>query len=528
VSGGLGAATAAAVGLLLAASAEAAPLSAIPWLSDSIAAMPPARPAPPPPRPPGGAGAAASDPADVGTTIAVTPLGAVSVDAVGLLAPEATGLPRALWGPASVDEARAAILGQPDRGPPATRALFRRILLAEADPPAGSGGDASLLIARLDRLLALGALEEAEALIQAAGPENPEIFRRWFDIGLLAERAEGPCLALRQNPALSPTLPARVFCLARGGDWNAAEITLTLGEDVGAIPEAQEALLARFLDPELFEDEPPPPAPDPLTALDFTLREAVGLPRPPGSLPLAFLWRDLDEHAPMRARVQAAERLARAGSLGPDALLAAYRAGAPAASGGFWDRARAIQAMDAALASGEPMAIAEAMAAAEAALDAVDLRVAFAQAYAPQFVALDPGPLPDRARARLARLLLLAGEVEAAARAAGPAPGRRMRGLLAVAGAGHAAAEPGDLRLAAALDGLRDRPAESDREKRIQAALDEGRVGETVLEALHLVAAEPPIDPQALTAALFALRAAGQEEAARAIALETLMLSGAR
>ena len=49
--------------------------------------------------------------------------------------------------------------------------------------------------------------------------------------------------------------------------------------------EEREALLARFLDPVLFEEDPAPRVPRPLTALDFTLREAVGLPRPPGALP---------------------------------------------------------------------------------------------------------------------------------------------------------------------------------------------------------------------------------------------------
>ena len=123
-----------------------------------------------------------------------------------------------------------------------------------------------MLVARVDQLLGMGALEEAGALIDRAGPDTPELFRRWFDVGILLDRAQAPCAALRQNPALSPTLPARVFCLARGGDWNAAEITLTLGQQVGSIPADEQALLARFLDPELFEEEDPPPVPEPLTA----------------------------------------------------------------------------------------------------------------------------------------------------------------------------------------------------------------------------------------------------------------------
>lgn len=320
-------------GLSFEPAAAQEPRSAIPWLSESIVTG-----APPPPA----RGDAPVDPDDP-DAITVVPLGDISRDAVGLLTPSQTGFPRDLWGGRPVSEARDLVLDKGGTGVPAAIGLFREILLAEADPPPGSDGSSSLLIARIDRLLGMGALEEAEALVEAAGPNSPELFRRWFDLGLLLDRAEPPCEALKGNPSLSPTLPARVFCLARGGDWNAAEITLTLGGGVGSISEAQEHLLARFLDPVLFEEEPDPPVPDPLTPLDFLLREAVALPRPSGPLPLAFLRGDLAEHAPMRARITASERLWLAGSLAAHDLLHAYRGGEPAASGGVWDRARAVQ-----------------------------------------------------------------------------------------------------------------------------------------------------------------------------------------
>ncbi len=524
---------AAALALALAATAGLAcgaetPLSAIPWLSDSLKSIPP-QPRPKPHATPGVAPAAVEGPAaaPAGPEITVSPLAPVRRDAVGLLAPETTGLPRALWGPAPADRVRDLIRGHADLGVPAARGLFRRLLLAQADAPAAVPAEdgSGVLLARIDRLLDLGALDEAEALILAAGPETPELFLRWFDIGLLTQRAQPQCAALAENPALSPTLPARVFCLARGGDWNAAEITLTLGRDVGEIDDGQEALLARFLDPVPYENDPEPPIPQPLTALDFTLREAVGLSRPNGVLPLAFLQADLDPHAPMRARVTAAERLVLAGSLPPPTLFAAYVAGAPAASGGFWDRATAVQALDAALDAGAPEGIAAALDKADDALAEGGFRVAFAFDYAPSFSALDPAALSAPTRARLAELLLLAGDPVGAARAAGPDPAPRLAALLALA-RGEGAPDPAalaDPRLAAAFDGLSDRPAQDDAEARGQALLAEGRAGEAALEALTLLGAGPGIDPAPLRAGLHILAAAGQKPAARAIALQTLL-----
>ena len=164
-----------AAGLVAASGAAGAagePRSAIPWLSESIRTDVPA----PPPRPAGPAPTRGSE------EITVTPLGTVRRDSVGLLPPERSGLPRDLWGPTPTGQAESLIRDHPDTGVPAARALFRKILLAETDPPQPALADGALLVARVDRLLEIGALEEARALIELAGPETPELFRRWFDV----------------------------------------------------------------------------------------------------------------------------------------------------------------------------------------------------------------------------------------------------------------------------------------------------------------------------------------------------------
>lgn len=512
----------------------AEPRSAIPWLSESVERVTAATP----PEPPAlglpfsrtaPEGLPATSPLG-GGAITVTPLPQISRDAIGLLPPDATGFTRRLWGSQTAAEVRDAILAAPGTGVPETQALFQRILLAEADAPRGSGTEKGVLVARLDRLLEIGALEKAEALVLAAGPDTPELFRRWFDTGLLLGRAAEPCAALRQNPALSPTLPARVFCLARGGDWNAAEITLTLGEELGQIDGEQQALLARFLDPQLFEEDEEPPVPDPLTPLDFLMREAVGLPRPAGALPDAFLVQDLTERAPMRMRIDAAERLALSGGIGEAPLFEAYRSGEPAASGGVWDRASAIQDLDAALDAASPSDLPGALATADAALSARGLRVALASAYAERLAALDASGWPRAERDRLAELLLLAGRTDAAEAVPDLGPGLALP--LAISGetqvsADTAAEAPTELGRSVAA-GLTAGEAADDRERALAALVASGHQGGALLAALALLADGADVDPQGLRAALLTLRLAGQEEAARTIALQTLLTEPGR
>ena len=350
----------------------------------------------------------------------------------------------------------------------------------------------------------MGALEPAGALIDLAGPDTPDLFRRWFDIGILLDRTQAPCAALRQNPALSPTLPARVFCLARGGDWNAAEITLTLGQQVGSIPADEQALLARFLDPELFEDEDPPPVPEPLTPLDFLMREAVGLPRPPGTLPLAFLWTDLDEHVPMRTRIEAAERLTvsgaadYAGALRRLPLRRARRLGrrlGPGAGGaGARRRARrrrarrrsrpALLAADTALTDARPARRAR-RGLRRPARDARP-RVADARG-APRGRRRAPAP---RRRRRTRR----------ATRAASPGDAG-FAALLAVAGAGAGArrSSPTRWRRPRSPASPPRRPPTT-ASARLAAMVAEGRQGRAILAALDLVQSGARTDPPALRA----------------------------
>ena len=233
---------AAVLAALPAVAAAQEPLSAIDWLSQSVTTPPPAEPAPDAP---------AVSTGVVQQDVAVTVIGAPTADALGLLTPKVTGLPAALWGPGRSAEIVAMIGAERVDSLPALRGLLLTLLLAEAVPPADGGPGAALLTARIDKLLDMGALDQARALLDAAGSRDPDLFRRSFDVALLTGEEDRGCRIMVESPGLAPTFPARIFCLARSGDWNAAALTLRTGQVLGYITEAEEALLSRFLDPDL-------------------------------------------------------------------------------------------------------------------------------------------------------------------------------------------------------------------------------------------------------------------------------------
>ncbi|MDJ0629085.1 MAG: hypothetical protein QNJ44_12575 [Rhodobacter sp.] len=494
--------------LLGPAAAQEAPLSAIDWLSDGVAAQA-AAPALGAPVEPAAGGVKLEE-------ITVTPLGETSADAVGLLPSAITGLPRDLWGSTSSAELAKLIRAAQTGLLPAPAQLLFTVLLAELDPPADSDPSNQLFLARIDALTALGAVDQARALIERAGADDPESFRRYFDASLLTGTEDTACSQLIASPDLAPSFAARIFCLARTGDWQAATVTLQTARVLGETTGAEDAALTRFLDPETFDGAPPLPAPARPDALLFRLHEAIGEPLPTGSLPLAFAQADLRPVRGWKAQIEAAERLARSGAIDGNRLLGLYTERLPAASGGVWDRVAAVQRFDLALASGDPGAVADTLPPVWQAMGNAGLRPIFAALYADKLqgvaVSGDAGDIAFEAG-------LLSNGYETAATARAPESGRD-RFLKALA-RGDLAGVPAPDGIAAAIaEGFQSTGAPG----RLTRLVDRGDLGAAILQAIALTGDAAQGDLPKLSDALALFRAVGLEDAARRTALQMMIL----
>jgi len=539
------------LGLSLApAPAQQKPLSAIDWLSRSVRdkpaanktrqpQTPPVAPANPlsettpaepipmpapdngPPPPPSDSAPADAAPAEGPPAldhIQVTPLGDIRKDSVGILPMSVTGLPHDFWGDTDVTTLAGLVTQQPIDSLPEMLSLLYKLLLAEVDAPRNdpTGSGETLLLARIDKLLELGALDQAQALIERAGPDDAQLFRRWFDVSLLTGHVDHACAAMRSAPGFAPTLQARIFCLARQGDWNAAMLTLATGETLGFLTREQADLLARFLDPGLYEGEPDLPAPKPLTPLVFTMREALSMPRPAGSLPLAFVHVDLSENNGWRTRLEAAERLARSQAIAPNVLISLYNEGKPAASGGIWDRVRALQAFDVALLSGDDAAISKTLPPAWRAMQNAALEVPFALYYGERL----PGRALTADAARIAFTVeLLSRGFEKAARAYRPQDPRETFLRALALGRLQGVKTTGTLETA-----IKSAFTEPMPQGPLRELLQKRRLGESILRAMLLLKDGALADPGDITAALSAFRAVGLEAEARRTALQLLLV----
>jgi len=395
------------VALLATPAMAAPPLSANDWLSGGAARPPssawrPGDPVPPDARRPPGPRAPqpvakSAAPAKVG----VARLDGPDADRAGTLSPTRAGLPADLW--AGADAAQvAAALRAADPQLPATRDLLVRLLMLQANPPERLDGEAgALFLVRVDKLLNLGRVDAADALLAAAGPGNATRAGRAFDAALLTGDPDRACAALAD---VAPTLPARIFCLARAGDWAAADTALHAAEGMGIVDAGQVARLRAFLDDESVDADGELPLPEVMTPLDLTLLSAVGHPQSTAGLPLAFAHMALGPVGGLKARLEASERLARMGALPPDKLRAAYLEEPPAASGGVWDRAAAVQQLDQALTAQDAAQAAEALPAAVASLAPAGLLFALGSMFGAELTELPLPPAPAREALWLALL----------------------------------------------------------------------------------------------------------------------------
>lgn len=442
--------------------------------------------------------------------ITVSPLENAGRDAVGLLPSSVTGLPNALWQESQALALADQITTLRVEGSPAMQALLYTLLLAEANPPQDAGQADALLLARVDKLVSLGAIEQANALLERAGPDTETLFQRWFDVTLLLGEEQRACEALNPAPHLSPSYAARVFCLARAGDWTAAALTLETANLLGLLTLEEDALLLRFLDPEISEAEPilvPPNDPTPLT---FRLYEAIGEPLPTTSLPRPFAHADLRTTSGWKAQLEAAERLASVGALPENRLLGIYTERAPAASGMIWDRVDALQAFDEAIQSSQLDRISDTLSPAWSAAQQARVEVPFARIYGPQLASLNLNGVAQ----------VLAREVQ----------------LLSPSYEVSAKSGPRDF-LAGLAMGLPPRRGQTAEEQAVADAfngagvpqpfshkLARGQLGEVILSAMALYEQGLAGDLRALTEALATFRALGLEDTARQAALQVLLL----
>jgi hypothetical protein len=287
----------------------------------------PSEPAPAP-APGEAAPAAPAAPAEAAPSgIQVAPLAPVDPEWTGTLGEDQGGFPPTLWQGTPRRVILALVPALPVTTSPTVQGLGRRLLLANALPPAGREASDGFLAFRAEKLLAMGLVEDAAALLRAAPGQSEALERARIELMLLSGDRAGACqavgAAIRRRQGLWWDR-ALVACNALTGKHEEAALGLSLLREQNAAKDAAfDALVERLGGRQT--KLPPMPQPGPV---HLALLQAAKLPYP-GDLaavtaPATLRTIALAEGTPAPQRVAAAQRAAEFGALTPAQLRQIY------------------------------------------------------------------------------------------------------------------------------------------------------------------------------------------------------------
>lgn len=229
--------------------------------------------------------------------------------------------------------------------------LLKRILLIEADPPIivkeKKFSGSYFLRARILKLIQMGALDEAEALLLDANPTtDPNLIDLWSKISFLTLRFDNFCKSVLKSYHTLIHPAHKIICLARSGDWNAAALSLATYSSIKQIESDYEKLLINFLDHEseleitdkTFCNKDKPIL---IYLCDFSNVNTLN-----SQIDVKYLYNDLGRGKSIRSRIIASEELVKSGAINPGILFSTYRIKKPSTSGGVWARVKQVQELE--------------------------------------------------------------------------------------------------------------------------------------------------------------------------------------
>ncbi len=182
-------------------------------------------------------------------------LGAINVNGIGLISIERTKLPSDLWSNSSEKVLSEKLNSMPNLSLTTTNKILKRLLLVDAKPPLNSIGVKNMgylfLLARIDQLINLGAIDEVEEILNYIKEPSVELMKRKIQVAYLNGRLSKTCDLANNYPNFEGMLQFKIICLVRKNDWQAAALAFTVGSSLNKFDEKEKQLLLNYLDPDI-------------------------------------------------------------------------------------------------------------------------------------------------------------------------------------------------------------------------------------------------------------------------------------
>ena len=180
-------------------------------------------------------------------------MGEINVNGIGLISTERAKFPEDLWSNSSEKVLSEKLNNTPKFSLASTNKIFKRLLLVDAKPPLNSIGVKNMgylfLLSRIDQLINLGAIDEAEEILNYIKEPSIEIMKRKIEVASLNGRLSKACSLANKYPNFKGMLQFKIICLVRKNDWQAAALSFMAGSSLKQFDEKEKQLLLNYLDP---------------------------------------------------------------------------------------------------------------------------------------------------------------------------------------------------------------------------------------------------------------------------------------
>ncbi len=257
-------------------------------------------------------------------------LGDISLNGIGLLSTERAKFPGDLWSNSSEKVLSETLNKTPKYSLASTNKIFKRLLLVDAKPPLNSIGVKNMgylfLLSRIDQLIKLGAIDEAEEILNYIKEPSIEIMKRKIEVALLNGRISNACRLASKYPNFKGMLQFKIICLVRKNDWQAAALSFMAGSSLKQFDEKEKQLLLNYLDPDIETDYQGNFMIDELSPINFYLMNGKKELVPPEVMPnkYAYAFSQLHMSSP-KMRIKFMEQLASNYVVNTNTLFYLYR-----------------------------------------------------------------------------------------------------------------------------------------------------------------------------------------------------------
>ena len=256
-------------------------------------------------------------------------LGEISLNGIGLIPIESTKFPGDLWSNSNEKVLSEKLNSTPKFTLSSTHKIFKRLLLVDTNPPLNSIGVKNMgylfLLSRVDQLIKLGAIDEAEEILNYIKEPSIEIMKRKIEVALLNGRLSKACSLANKYPNFKGMLQFKIICLVRKNDWQAAALTFTVGSSLKQFDEKEKQLLLSYLDPDIETDFQIDINVDELSPINFFLMHGKEELLPSEVLPNKYAYAFIRPEMSSKIQIEYLEQLASNYAVNANNLFNLYR-----------------------------------------------------------------------------------------------------------------------------------------------------------------------------------------------------------